>query len=73
MEKIKNTLKINFTDQGGKACSLSISDPMANVSSASVKAISDSIINNDLVLGEVGFLKNYSGASVITRTERAVE
>ena len=73
MDKIKNTLKINFTDQGGKACSLSISDPMANVSSASVKAISDSIINNDLVLGEVGFLKSYSGASVITRTERAVE
>lgn len=73
MEKIKQTLKINFTDQGGKACSLSISDPMENVSPVSVKAISDSIINNDLVLGEVGFLKSYSGASVITRTERAVE
>lgn len=73
MEKTKQTLKINFTDQGGKACSLSISDPVENVSLANVKTISDSIINNELVFGEVGFLKTYSGASVITRSERAVE
>lgn len=72
MAKESRTLKVNFTDEAGKAWCLSISNPVDGVSKDQVKAVSDQIINNNLVKGEVGFIKAFTNAVVVTRTENEV-
>lgn len=73
MDKQTNTLRMSFVDEGGKPWTLSISNPMANVTATDIKAVADGITNNQLVEGKSGFVKTFNGAVLVTRTEKVVE
>lgn len=73
MVKDMKSLRMSFVDEGGKPWTLTISNPMENLSPDDIKLVSDNIINNKLVEGKVGFVKNFNGAVLVTRTERPIE
>ncbi|MDU5807523.1 MAG: DUF2922 domain-containing protein [Peptoniphilus harei] len=73
MVKDMKSLRMSFVDEGGKPWTLTISNPMENISPDDIKLVSDNIINNKLVEGKVGFVKNFNGAVLVTRTERPIE
>ena len=73
MVKDMKSLRMSFVDEGGKPWTLTISNPMENISPDDIKVVSDNIINNKLVEGKVGFVKNFNGAVLVTRTERPIE
>lgn len=73
MVKDIKSLRMSFVDEGGKPWTLTISNPMENLSPDDIKVVSDNIINNKLVEGKVGFVKTFNGAVLVTRTERPIE
>ena len=73
MVKDMKSLRMSFVDEGGKPWTLTISNPMENLSPDDIKLVSDNIINNKLVEGKVGFVKTFNGAVLVTRTERPIE
>lgn len=73
MVKDMKSLRMSFVDEGGKPWTLTISNPMENISPDDIKLVSDNIINNKLVEGKVGFVKTFNGAVLVTRTERPIE
>ncbi|WP_295150728.1 DUF2922 domain-containing protein [uncultured Peptoniphilus sp.] len=72
MNKETKSLRISFTDEGGKPWTLSISNPQEGIVGTDVKRVSDNIIDNQLVSGKLGFVKSYNGAVIVTRSEEAI-
>lgn len=70
--KETKSLRISFTDEGGKPWTFSISNPQEGVVEADVLRVSDNIINNQLVSGKLGYVKTYNGAVLITKSEEAL-
>lgn len=73
MNKETRTLYLSFNDNAGNKKNIAIRNPLQNISIAKVKEVADTIINNELVLGELGFLKVFNGAYIVTRQTQAVE
>ena len=73
MSKETKTLRISFTDEGGKPWTLSISNPQEGLVEADVTRVSDNIINNQLVSGKLGNVKTYKGSVIVTRKEEALQ
>lgn len=73
MNKETKSLRISFTDEGGKPWTLSISNPQEGIVGTDVKRVSDNIIDNKLVSGKLGFVKSYNGAVLVTRSEEAIQ
>lgn len=73
MNKETKSLRISFTDEGGKPWTLSISNPQEGIVGTDVKRVSDNIIDNKLVSGKLGFVKTYNGAVIVTRSEEAIQ
>lgn len=73
MNKETKSLRISFTDEGGKPWTLSISNPQEGIVGTDVKRVSDNIIDNKLVSGKLGFVKSYNGAVIVTRSEEALQ
>lgn len=73
MDKTTKTLYISFNDEGGNKKNIAVRSPMDAITPSMVKSVADVIINNNLVMGEIGHLKTYNGAYVVTRATRAVE
>lgn len=71
--KETKSLRISFTDEGGKPWTLSISNPQEGIVGTDVKRVSDNIIDNKLVSGKLGFVKTYNGAVIVTRSEEAIQ
>lgn len=72
MAKETKTLRISFTDEGGKPWTLSISNPQEGLVEADVTRVSDNIINNQLVSGKLGNVKTYNGSVIVTRKEESL-
>lgn len=73
MSKETKTLRVSFTDEGGKPWTLSISNPQEGLVEADVTRVSDNIINNQLVSGKLGNVKTYNGSVIVTRKEEALQ
>ena len=71
--KETKSLRISFTDEGGKPWTLTISNPQDGIVETDVKRVTDNIINNKLVSGKLGFVKSYNGAVLVTRSEEAIQ
>lgn len=72
MNKETRTLYLSFNDNAGNKKNIAIRNPMINISAATVKEVADTIIENNLMLGEVGFLTVYNGAYIVVRKTQAV-
>ena len=70
--KTNKSLVMAFLDEGGKTKSITIRNPIENVTIDDIKYVANIIINNKLVMGKIGFLKTLQGAYFVTRTVRAV-
>lgn len=73
MNKETKSLRISFTDEGGKPWTLSISNPQEGIVGTDVKRVSDNIIDNQLVSGKLGYVKSYNGAVIVTKSEEAIK
>lgn len=73
MSKETKTLRVSFTDEGGKPWTLSISNPQDGIVEDDVKRVSDNIIGNKLVSGKLGLIKTYNGSVIVTRKEEALQ
>lgn len=71
--KETKSLRISFTDEGGKPWTLTISNPQDGIVETDVKRITDNIINNKLVSGKLGLIKTYNGSVIVTRREEALQ
>ena len=67
------SLRISFTDEGGKPWTLTISNPQDGIVETDVKRVTDNIINNKLVSGKLGLIKTYNGSVIVTRKEEALQ
>lgn len=72
MDKTTTTLYISFNDESGKKKNISVRNPADGISGTQVKAVADTIIDNNLILGDVGHLKTYNGAYIVQRTTNAI-
>lgn len=70
--KETKSLRISFTDEGGKPWTLTISNPQDGIVETDVKRVTDNIINNKLVSGKLGLIKTYNGSVIVTRREEAL-
>lgn len=73
MNKETKSLRISFTDEGGKPWTLTISNPQDGIVETDVKRVTDNIINNKLVSGKLGLIKTYNGSVIVTRREEALQ
>lgn len=71
--KETRSLRISFTDEGGKPWTLTISNPQDGIVETDVKRVTDNIINNKLVSGKLGLIKTYNGSVIVTRREEALQ
>ncbi|MDU1177374.1 Protein of uncharacterised function (DUF2922) [Peptoniphilus harei] len=71
--KETKSLRISFTDEGGKPWTLTISNPQDGIVETDVKRVTDNIINNKLVSGKLGLIKTYNGSVIVTRKEEALQ
>lgn len=71
--KETKSLRISFTDEGGKPWTLTISNPQDGIVETDVKRVTDNIINNKLVAGKLGLIKTYNGSVIVTRKEEALQ
>lgn len=71
--KETRSLRISFTDEGGKPWTLTISNPRDGIVETDVKRVTDNIINNKLVSGKLGLIKTYNGSVIVTRKEEALQ
>ncbi|MBS6534888.1 DUF2922 domain-containing protein [Peptoniphilus harei] len=71
--KETKSLRISFTDEGGKPWTLTISNPQDGIVETDVKRVTDNIINNKLVSGKLGLIKTYNGSVIVTRREEALQ
>lgn len=71
--KETKSLRISFTDEGGKPWTLTISNPQDGIVETDVKRVTDNIINNKLVAGKLGLIKTYNGSVIVTRREEALQ
>ncbi|MDU2374468.1 DUF2922 domain-containing protein [Peptoniphilus harei] len=71
--KETRSLRISFTDEGGKPWTLTISNPQDGIVETDVKRVTDNIINNKLVSGKLGLIKTYNGSVIVTRKEEALQ
>lgn len=71
--KTNRSLVMSFLDEGGKTKSITIRNPLENVTIDDIKAFANIITSNKLVLGKIGFLKTLQGAYFVTRTIRALD
>ena len=71
--KETKSLRISFTDEGGKPWTLTISNPQDGIVETDVKRVTDNIINNKLVSGRLGLIKTYNGSVIVTRREEALQ
>ena len=71
--KETKSLRISFTDEGGKPWNLTISNPQDGIVETDVKRVTDNIINNKLVSGKLGLIKTYNGSVIVTRREEALQ
>lgn len=71
--KETKSLRISFTDEGGKPWTLTISNPQDGIVEDDVKRVTDNIINNKLVSGKLGLIKTYNGSVIVTRREEALQ
>lgn len=71
--KETKSLRISFTDEGGKSWTLTISNPQDGIVETDVKRVTDNIINNKLVSGKLGLIKTYNGSVIVTRREEALQ
>lgn len=71
--KETKSLRISFTDEGGKPWTLTISNPQEGIVETDVKRVTDNIINNKLVSGKLGLIKTYNGSVIVTRREEALQ
>ncbi|MDU3087669.1 MAG: DUF2922 domain-containing protein [Peptoniphilus harei] len=71
--KETKSLRISFTDEGGKPWTLTISNPQDGIVETDVKRVTDNIINNKLVSGKLGLIKTYDGSVIVTRREEALQ
>lgn len=71
--KETKSLRISFTDEGGKPWTLTISNPQDGIVGTDVKRVTDNIINNKLVSGKLGLIKTYNGSVIVTRKEEALQ
>lgn len=71
--KETRSLRISFTDEGGKPWTLTISNPQDGIVENDVKRVTDNIINNKLVSGKLGLIKTYNGSVIVTRKEEALQ
>jgi len=69
---IKRNLRLKLADSDGNKYNLNISDPSENVSKAQTDLVGSDIVDNGLVMGKAGPLKSYSGATMITTTEKEI-
>lgn len=65
----KKSLRIKFTDEGGNAKAISVSNPKDDVSANDAKNFGDFVTENSVIKGKSGFLKEYNGATLIKKTE----
>lgn len=70
--KESKTLRMSFIDDGGNPWSLNILNPKDSVTRADAEGVAGTITTNKLVNGKEGFIKTFSGATLISRTERAL-
>lgn len=71
--KETKSLRISFTDEGGKPWTLTISNPQDGIVETDVKRVTDNIIDNKLVSGKLGLIKTYNGSVIVTRREEALQ
>lgn len=71
--KETKSLRISFTDEGGKPWTLTISNPQDGIVETDVKRVTDNIINNKLVSGKLGLIKTYNGSVIVTRKEETLQ
>ena len=71
--KTNRSLVMSFLDEGGKTKSITIRNPIENVTIDDIKHFANIITSNKLVLGKIGFLKTLQGAYFVTRTVRALD
>ena len=71
--KETKSLRISFTDEGGKPWTLTISNPQDGIVETDVKRVTDNIINNKLVSGKLGLIKTYNGSVIVTRKEENLQ
>lgn len=71
--KETKSLRISFTDEGGKPWTLTISNPQDGIVETDVKRVTNNIINNKLVSGKLGLIKTYNGSVIVTRKEEALQ
>ncbi|MDU1642305.1 DUF2922 domain-containing protein [Peptoniphilus harei] len=71
--KETKSLRISFTDEGGKPWTLTISNPQDGIVETDVKRVTNNIINNKLVSGKLGLIKTYNGSVIVTRREEALQ
>ena len=71
--KETKSLRMSFTDEGGKPWTLTISNPQDGIVETDVKRVTDNIINNKLVSGKLGLIKTYNGSVIVTRKEEALQ
>lgn len=71
--KTNRSLVMSFLDEGGKTKSITIRNPIENVTIDDIKNFANIITSNKLVLGKIGFLKTLQGAYFVTRTVRALD
>lgn len=71
--KETKSLRISFTDEGGKPWTLTISNPQDGIVETDVKRVTDNIIGNKLVFGKLGLIKTYNGSVIVTRREEALQ
>lgn len=71
--KTNRSLVMSFLDEGGKTKSITIRNPLENVTIDDIKYFANIITSNKLVLGKIGFLKTLQGAYFVTRTVRALD
>lgn len=71
--KETKSLRISFTDEGGKPWTLTISNPQDGIVEDDVKRVTDNIIDNKLVSGKLGLIKTYNGSVIVTRREEALQ
>lgn len=70
--KESRTLRMNFVDDGGNPWSLNILNPKEDVTRVQTEGVAGTITTNKLVTGKEGHIKTFSGATMITREERAL-
>lgn len=71
--KETKSLRMSFTDEGGKPWTLTISNPQDGIVEDDVKRVTDNIIDNKLVSGKLGLIKTYNGSVIVTRREEALQ